>query len=100
MKYKLIILDPVSDEVADAAMFYENRQSGLGVALVDEWEKTLARIQRAPEGYQTKVKNLRQAMLDRFPYLIVFIIEDSTIFINRFINVRRHPGKRYGKRKK
>lgn len=100
MKYRLIVLDPVADEVAEAAVYYDSQQPGLGLALLDEWERALVKIQRAPEGYQKKVKNFRQALLDRFPYLIVFLIEDSTIFVNRFINVRRHPGKRYAKRKK
>lgn len=100
MKYRLVILEPVSDELADAALYYDNQEPGLGIALLDEWEKTLVKIQLAPEGYQKKVKNLRLALLERFPYLVVFSIEDSTISINRFINVRRHPGKRYAKRKK
>jgi hypothetical protein len=58
MKYRLIILDPVSDELAEAASYYNSQQFGLGMALLDEWENTLLRIQRAPEGYQKKVKNL------------------------------------------
>ncbi len=100
MKYKIIVLEPVADELAEAAIYYDSKQSGLGVDLIDEWDKALSHIQRAPDGYQKKRKNFRQALLDRFPYLVIFEIDNFDIIITRFINAQMHPKKRYKKSKK
>lgn len=81
-------------------MYYEELQLSLGVALVDEFESALTKIHVNPEGYEKKYKNFRQAMLNRFPYLVLFEIDGKHIVIYRFINARRHPQKRYTKSKK
>ncbi len=100
MKCRVIVLEPAAEELVDAAMYYDSKQTGLGIALLEEWDESLIQIQRSPEGYQKKKKNFRQARLNRFPYLIIFEIEGSDIFINSFIDARRHPNKRYAKKKK
>jgi hypothetical protein len=100
MKYSLIILDEVYNELNESALYYEELQLSLGVALVDEFESALTKIHVNPEGYEKKYKNFRQAMLNRFPYLVLFEIDGKHIVIYRFINARRHPQKRYTKSNK
>jgi len=100
MKYILIILDEVYKELNESALYYEEQQFSLGEALLDEFESALIKIHVNPEGYEKKYKNFRQAMLNRFPYLVLFEIDEEHIVIYRFINARRHPQKRYTKSKK
>jgi len=70
MKYSLIILDEVYKELNESALYYEEQQFSLGEALLDEFESALIKIHVNPEGYEKKYKNFRQAMLNRFPYLV------------------------------
>jgi hypothetical protein len=100
MKYNLVVPEDVYEEVEEAGEYYHTQRPGLEMELFEEWEQTLQRILKAPEGYQRKTRSFRLALLDRFPFLVVFEIVGSNIFVYRFINVRRHPGKRYIKRKK
>lgn len=100
MKRSLIILETAKDDLREAAIYYNEQRQGLGLELLNEWDQALVRIQRAPEGFEKKRKHFRQAMLERFPYLIIFEVEPTEIIIYSFINVRRHPKKRYTKRKK
>ncbi len=51
MKYSLIILDEVYKELNESALYYEELQLSLGVALVDEFELALTKIHVNPEGY-------------------------------------------------
>jgi hypothetical protein len=100
VRYQLVILEEVFTELNEAALYYEERQFSLGRALVDEFELAIARILKNPEGYEKKYKNFRQSLLNRFPYLVLFEIDENHIVIYRFINARRHPKKRYTKGKK
>ncbi|MBI2966516.1 MAG: hypothetical protein HYY40_01715 [Bacteroidetes bacterium] len=44
---------------------------------------------------QTKYKNFREALLKRFPYLIVYeIVKDKTV-IHSFFHTSRNPKKKY-----
>ena len=95
MILRIIVLEPVADELTEATHYYNNIQYGLGLKLLDEWESSIRKIQQSPEGYQKKYKNYRQVLLNKFPYLIVYSIDKTTIIVSRFINVRKHPKKRY-----
>ncbi len=100
MRYRLDVLEEVYKEVEVAGEYYYSQRPGLEKELFADFERTLNRISKTPEGFQKQVKNLRHALLDTFPYLIVFEFTIEAIVVYRFINVRRHPGKRHAKRKK
>lgn len=100
MKYKLFIQEEVYHEVEKAVLYYDEQRAGLGMELFKEWENIVDRVLTCPEGYEIKRKQFRHAILKRFPYLAIFEIVDATVVFHRFINVRKHPGKRYAKRKK
>ena len=99
MKYRIHVLEEVVSEISEVYTYYENQRQGLGLILLDEWEKTVGDIAESPLGYQKKYKNFRLAILGRFPYVVVFEVEKSDIVIYRFISAKRHPAKRYGKKK-
>lgn len=100
MKYSVVVLEQVFEELNEAAMYYEERQVDLGKSLFEEWEKAVISIQKNPEQYAKKYKNFRQSILSRFPYLVVFELDATDIVIYRFIHARRHPKKRYSPKKK
>lgn len=100
MKYSVVVLEQVYEELNEAALYYEERQVDLGKSLVEEWEKIIISIQKNPEKYEKKYKNFRQGILSRFPYLVMFELEDKDIIIYRFIHARRHPKGRYSQKKK
>ncbi|MES2558398.1 MAG: hypothetical protein V4590_01560 [Bacteroidota bacterium] len=100
MKYSLHILEEVYGEIEEAGDYYFTQRSGLEMQLFLDWERTVNRVLKNPEGYQKQGKKFRHALLEKFPYLVVFEIIDLSVVVYRFINVRRHPGKRHAKRKK
>lgn len=100
MKYRLCILEEVYEDLEEAGTYYFLHSPGLEMELLDEWEHAINRISKNPLGYQLQGKRYRYGLLRRFPFLIVFELIDSQIVVFRFINMRRHPGKRNSKRKK
>lgn len=95
MKFKIVVLEQVYEEVNESVLYYEQRQTGLGVLLIDELENTLKIIQNNPKGFESKFANYKQAQLNKFPYLIIFEIIEFEIIVLRFIHAKRHPSKRY-----
>ena len=98
MKYHIDILEEVYLELEEAGIYYHVQSPGLEMKLFDQWEITIERIIKNPESYQLHGKRYRYALLDKFPYLVVFEIIGIKVVVFRFINVRRHPKKRYRKR--
>ena len=85
------------DELADAALWYEARQSGLGISLVDLIDKAVERLlagvlPSSPVPGVTMAKGARRVLLKRFPYAIVFYDRQSEIVIVAFAHSSRRPG--------
>ena len=38
MKFEIIVLEQVYEEVNESVLYYEQRQTGLGISLLDEWK--------------------------------------------------------------
>jgi hypothetical protein len=95
MKFEIIVLEQVYEEVNESVLYFEKRQTGLGISLLDEWENTLNIIQNNPKAFESKHANFKQAQLDRFPYLVIFEAIEFEVIILRFIHAKRHPLKRF-----
>jgi hypothetical protein len=68
------VLPAAEAEAAAAAVWYEARQTGLGVEFVAEIDAALERVQARPASFPVwRVGSpYRRARLKRFPYLIFF----------------------------
>ena len=97
MKRVLIIKEQAKDQLSEAALWYERKQANLGMAFFEEWESTTAYISNHAENCAKKYKQFRYAMLKRFPYLVVYEIEGSSVVIYAVVYAGRHPSKRHKK---
>lgn len=95
MKYVLYPLSGVDDDIANAVEWYESRREGLGTEFLDDWENTIAYVVSNPLGFAKKRKSFRQAVLKKFPYLIIFEIVDNLVVVYAVIHGRKHPKERY-----
>jgi toxin ParE1/3/4 len=85
------------DELADAALWYEARQLGLGISLLDLIDEAVERLLAGvlpsnPEPGVARAKGARRVLLERFPYSIVFYDRQSEIVIVAFAHSSRQPG--------
>lgn len=87
-----VVSHPEADEELEAAAgWYEQRQTGLGDAFLDEFERTLRRIVAAPERWRKVRDNNRQLNFNRFPYAIVYSVRAEVIYIKAVMYLRRRP---------
>ena len=78
MKYEIIYLPFVYEDIKETNDFYNSRKKGLGkefVAVVKEEFKT---ILQHPLLFEIKYKNTRIAYTKRFPFGIHFEIQENT----------------------
>jgi len=88
---KTILLPSAIKEIEDIAFFYDYRSAGTGLAFTNEFWEALELIETFPTGFQEVGPNTRKCVLRKFPYLILFIIEEDHIVIAAVAHQHRHP---------
>jgi plasmid stabilization system protein ParE len=78
-------------DLDDAALWYQTQAAGLGYEFLDEIKKTLQIMADNPEIFQEIYKNVRRAIVQRFPFVIYYQIEEETIVVLGIIHASRNP---------
>ena len=95
MDYELVIYDRAKQDIIDSFDWYENKIAGLGNRFIDEVERELNYIKSFPEHYQIKYKSTyRQAVLRKFPYLIIYEVLKRKVVILSVFPARENPKKK------
>lgn len=92
MNRHLIVRPEAEADLIDAAVWYENRESGLGLELVAEVHAGIARALKNPESF-TRVRRtpiVRRVLTRRFPYRIFFIVQPEALVVFAVLHAGRH----------
>ncbi|PKD42771.1 type II toxin-antitoxin system RelE/ParE family toxin [Rhodohalobacter barkolensis] len=79
-------------EFFEAADYYEEQVVGLGDVFIDEVEKVLDVIEQQPASGTKITKTERRFLVSRFPYGIIYSVEEDQITIFAVMNLKRKPG--------
>jgi len=100
MKRKVEVSDLAISNIIEAYDWYESQRPGLGVELLKEWETATEYLSENAGNYQVKHHGFRHLMLKRFPYLIIYEIEnEQLVVVFNIIHAQRNPIRRYKKKK-
>jgi plasmid stabilization system protein ParE len=76
----------------DAAFdWYEAQRQGLGDEFSDEVRAVLDLIRQVPELHPVVYRDIRRAVVKRFPYTVYYRVESSRILVIAVIHNRRDP---------
>jgi plasmid stabilization system protein ParE len=89
MKFRL--LPPAAGELRAAAHFYEQQIPGLGHDFLAEVRATIRRIVQWPEAWQPLDAEIRRCRTHRFPYGILYAMENGEVLIVSVMHLHRHP---------
>jgi hypothetical protein len=79
------------EELEAAALWYEQRQPGLGDIFLEQFERTLRRITAEPERWR-KIRGLnRKLNFHQFPYAIVYRVRTDVLYIIAVMHLHRRP---------
>jgi len=91
--YNLIIKEEAAIDIEDAYWWYENKQHNLGDLFLEFLEKSFSSIIVNPKIYAKKYKEMRQAPLQKFPFVVIYEIEEKNIIIFAVFHTSRNPKK-------
>lgn len=75
--FKAVILPLAKQDIIDAASWYNSKQKGLGRRFTKEVRFKVQFIRENPEAYAVRYNNTRCAVLDKFPFMIHYSIDNS-----------------------
>ncbi len=88
---KIAIAKIAQQEFNEAKEFYEIEQSDLGFHFENEIKRSLLRIKQFPLTWSIELGEVRRYLVHRFPYKILYSIQDQTIIILAFAHFHRKP---------
>ena len=78
-------------DALEAAAWYEGERAGLGTQLLDELRATFSRIDEGPLRFPAVFREVRRAILHRFPFGVFFIVDAERAVVLAITHLRRHP---------
>ena len=88
---RLVVLPDARGEIEEASDWYHERSGSLGSSFRAEIRACFARIRENPFKYQRLYREARSALLHRFPYSIVFVVQEPDVLVVACIHQRRDP---------
>ena len=91
--YNSLILHQAKQDIREAAIWYNAKQKGLGKRFVREVREKVLFIQKNPKACNVKYDNVRTAVLNIFPYMIHYVVDDKnkTVIISAVLHTSRNP---------
>ena len=92
MSFVLKRLPLAEGDALDAAIWYEERQSGLGEDFLDEVDRAVRSLARDALLYRIRFADVRRAPLRRFRYYgIYYVIRAEEVWVLAIFHGHRHP---------
>ena len=89
---KIRILKVAQLEFNESKAYYEIEQAGLGHKFEAEIKNALKKILQFPNAWPIERSGIRRFVSHRFPYKILYSIENDEILIIAFAHLHRRPG--------
>ena len=92
-QFRVVIRPQADAEIAEAALWYESQEPGLGQEFLRSFRSASVMLQRNPYLYQEVAKETRRVLMRRFPYSIFYEVRDQDIIILACFHTGRNPQK-------
>src|SRR5438046_1831687 len=92
MSYRLLVRPEVEADIAQAELWYEKRQEGLGKDFTRMVRDAMRELPRNPMIYRLRhrVLGIRWFYPPRFPYRIVYRLEGESIVVLAVLHAKQH----------
>lgn len=91
MNHILEITKEAKLDIEEAWLWYEEIRTGLGEDFLLSLEATLNQLKRQPLLYEIKYKEVRVCLLKRFPYKVIYFLDNDKIIVLAVFHGHRNP---------
>ncbi len=78
-------------EFKESTTYYRGISASLGLDFITEVQHTLNRIKTYPDAWTILGDNIRRALVNRFPYGILYKANSKQVYIIAVMNLHRKP---------
>jgi len=89
MRYRVVIRPGAEEDLKKAFSWYEDKRKGLGHDFLLQISAGLGFIKRNPEIFRPEYKGTRKHIIKRFPYKIIYLVEEEKIIVIAVIHGKR-----------
>jgi plasmid stabilization system protein ParE len=91
--FKTQILPAARNDIREAALWYDEQQKGLGKRFIQFIRSKVRRISSQPTLYALKYAAVHTAIVDVFPFMIHFVIDEQqkTIIVTAVLHTSQSP---------
>ncbi len=87
----VVLLPPADAELKEAVDYYNDQIAGLGDEFFRAFLSTAHYICQAPMAWKQVGKHTRRININRFPYLILYVVDGDDILITCVAHQHRNP---------
>ena len=88
---KVSLVKEAQFELDETIDYYNNQLTGLGQDFLNEFLSTIERICNYPDAWHPLTKNTKRCQTRRFPYGIIYAVEEGEILILSISHLHREP---------
>lgn len=91
MSFYVVVQPEAETDLAAAFDWYEDKKPGLGEDFLREIKRVFERLAENPLACHILHRDVRRALVRRFPYKVIYLVESDRIEVIGVIHVKRHP---------
>lgn len=91
MSLEFLVRKRALDDMSEALEWYQDISKELGEKYLSSVEDRFEFLEQFPEAFQVRYNNVRMAPLNKFPFAIHYMIDESKIVILRVLHTKRNP---------
>jgi len=91
VNYRVVVRRNAELDIAGAINWYEEQRMGLGSDFYAQFSRTIERLADSPLIYPVVYREVRRAVLHRFPYLVWYRVQDAVVTVVACTHAKRHP---------
>ena len=93
MPHRWIVRPLAERDIDQAAAWYENQRTGVGLRFLDATDQLLDRLRVTPLQFPLVSADVRRALMDTFPYAVYFRVADDAVVVLAVLHLSRDPRK-------
>jgi plasmid stabilization system protein ParE len=97
MTRPLLLRPEATAEIEEARQWYERQRPGLGDEFLSAVREALMAVEASPQRYPVVQRDIRRAMLRRFPYSLLYIMEPDLTVVIACFHGKRNPRRWYSR---
>lgn len=91
MDFNLELHELAEAELWEAVDWYDSKKNRLGKLFARELQEIMQSIRKHPTRFPKIHKEIRKAVLKKFPYVVIYEILNDTVFVLSIFHTSRNP---------